>query len=46
MKKKKWYKRKELWGAVLTTVSTGLTMFNQHTTAYKIGIMLGVGLSP
>ena len=46
MKKKKWYKRKELWGAALTVISGGLELFAPpHTVAYKVGVVVGIGLS-
>lgn len=45
-KPKKWYKRKEVWGAALTMVSGGLELFAPpHTVAYKIGVFVGIGLS-
>jgi len=42
---KAWYKRKETWGAALTTLSSVLVLFEQKTVAYKVGIVLGVGLT-
>ena len=41
-----WYKRKEFWGGILTLGSLGLELFAApHTVAYKVGILLGAGLS-
>jgi len=41
----KWFQRKENWGAALTTISGTLVLFNQNTIAYKIGVVLGLGLT-
>jgi hypothetical protein len=40
-----WWKRKENWGAALTSLSSVLVLFNEKTAAYKIGVVLGVGLT-
>lgn len=41
----KWFQKKENWGAALTTISGTLVLFDQKTTAYKIGVVLGLGLT-
>jgi hypothetical protein len=46
MNERKWWKRKEVWGGVLTVLSAGLELFAApHTLGYKAGILIGVGLS-
>jgi hypothetical protein len=45
LKKKSWYKRKEVWGTALTAVSGLLTLFAEHTIAYKVGFGLGIIIS-
>lgn len=42
--KKKWYLRKEVWGAALTGVSSLLMLFPNFTTAYKIGAGIGIAV--
>lgn len=37
---KKWYLRKELYGAIITSVTPTLLLFPQHTVAFKVGIAL------
>lgn len=44
MKKAKWYQRKEIWGAVLTSLSSVLMLFPQQTTTYKVGAGIGIFL--
>jgi hypothetical protein len=40
-----WYKRKEIIGAALTVVSAGLKQFETYTVAYKVGFVIGIGLT-
>ena len=37
---KKWYLRKEFYGAVVTSTAPILLLFPQHTVAFKVGIGL------
>lgn len=42
----KWWKRKEFWGGLLSLGSLGMELFAPpHTVAYKVGILIGAGLS-
>jgi hypothetical protein len=38
--KKKWYLRKELYGAIITSITPTLLLFPQHTIAFKVGVSL------
>lgn len=37
---KKWYLRKELYGAIITSITPTLLLFPQHTAAFKVGVSL------
>lgn len=41
---KKWYERKEFWGAVLTTASSLLLIFPSNTVAHQIGATINVAV--
>ena len=42
---KPWDERKEVWGAALTTLSSALMLFPNGTIIYKVGLVIGVGLT-
>lgn len=41
----KWYERKEVWGSILATASGILELFDNNSTAYKVGLGIGVALT-